>query len=603
MLVPQHSLMGRCRLLRLRTSELNRGPLNERSLLGRKAWSLNSEDSSCNQPLLPAIADYSAASSETKSASTSSSGGPTSCSCGSFSIGHRAILIPVPKPLTSAPPTRRAFSGVMSRPSPISAGPDDDDDDERSSDFEVDTNSPAHTAQAARRENIGRLGNFTRPNSRIDPTKLDGKILPCHKVQEDGLMCITSDTLHDLVDGVYDALIENYMIIDCRFEYEHNGGHIPGSVNLNTNDAIEEHLLSSDKPMASRSGDDMRKTILIFHEFRVTRTPTLSVPFPPSIDVLIDSMELASITQRFTSWKADILSTTVVTLNTASPNWYVRMDDPAYQRAGATDLNDFRRWNRARSFTYGEQRTGSSVTSQEAPTEGIRPVSTDTGAKGKVGLSFAAAKAAFGRRGGERASNGVSGGSSTLQEDGDSSCANETDVSDSPCPPWNRTSLTIMGVTRCHETEGNATCDDHCPQQHQTLTICSRCLPFFTILSLREEPSNHRSEMRGPTLLGREQQGADIPHCFPMPCIPITFSYSSLTLSGLTSRFTPGLPLAFPIDDWHMLSKSVMRMPKLLNASSGPLAPVFSATLGHSSYLDSDRLVSLVFVDICQVFG
>jgi M-phase inducer tyrosine phosphatase len=98
------------------------------------------------------------------------------------------------------------------------------------------------------------------------------------------------------VDGVYDALIENYMIIDRRFEYEHNGGHIPGSVNLNTNNAIEEYLLNSDKPMASRSGDGERKTILVFHcEFSVKHAPTLSVPFPPSIDVLTDSMELACI--------------------------------------------------------------------------------------------------------------------------------------------------------------------------------------------------------------------------------------------------------------------------------------------------------------------
>jgi M-phase inducer tyrosine phosphatase len=125
-----------------------------------------------------------------------------------------AISIPVPKPLISAPPTRRAFSAVMSRPSPMSAGLDDDDDDEHSSDFEVDTNSPAHRAQAARRENVGRLGNRTRPHSRIDPSPLsssgrntfpglpgfgdseaDGKILPCHKVREDGLMRITSDTV------------------------------------------------------------------------------------------------------------------------------------------------------------------------------------------------------------------------------------------------------------------------------------------------------------------------------------------------------------------------------------------------------------------------
>jgi len=191
--------------------------------------------------------------------------------------------MPIPKPLISAPPTRRAFSAVMTRPSLMSAGLDDDDEDERSSDFEVDMNSPAQRAQAARRENVGRLGNRTRPNSRIDPSPLssssrntfpglpgfgdseaDGKILPCHK-------------LHDLMGGVYDSLIENYIIIDCRFDYEHNGGHIPGSINLNTNDAIEEYLLSSDKPPCSRSGDGMGKTILIFHcEFSVKRAPTFA---------------------------------------------------------------------------------------------------------------------------------------------------------------------------------------------------------------------------------------------------------------------------------------------------------------------------------------
>ncbi|KAF9505595.1 hypothetical protein BS47DRAFT_1306417, partial [Hydnum rufescens UP504] len=273
-------------------------------------------------------------------------------------------------------------------------------------------------------------------------SEADGKILPCHEVREDGLMRITSDTVLARFGGWL------CVIIDCRFEYEHNGGHIPGSVNLNTDDAMEEYLLSSDKPMASRSGDGMRKTILVFHEFRVKRTPTFAkhllskdrsmnghiypkIPYP----------EVCVLEGGYSQYCSCHPEHCI-------PNGYVRMDDPAYQRAQATDLNDFRRWNRARSFTYGEQRTGSSVTSQEAPTEGTRPVSTDTGAKGKVGLSFAAAKAAFGRRGGERASNGVSDGLSALQEDGDSSCASETDVGDSPCPPSNRTSLTIMGVTK-----------------------------------------------------------------------------------------------------------------------------------------------------------
>jgi hypothetical protein len=52
--------------------------------------------------------------------------------------------------------------------------------------------------------------------------------------------------------------------------------------------------------------------------------------------------------------------------------------------------------------------------SQEVPTEGTRLVSMDTGANGQGGLSFAQAKAVFGRPGRERVSNGVSGRLSTF---------------------------------------------------------------------------------------------------------------------------------------------------------------------------------------------
>ena len=80
------------------------------------------------------------------------------------------------------------------------------------------------------------------------------------------------------MQGDYDDEIESFQVIDCRFDYEHNGGHIPGAVNLSTNDMIEEYLLGSDKPVPSRSGDAVgRKRILVFHcEFSVKRAPTFA---------------------------------------------------------------------------------------------------------------------------------------------------------------------------------------------------------------------------------------------------------------------------------------------------------------------------------------
>ena len=80
------------------------------------------------------------------------------------------------------------------------------------------------------------------------------------------------------MDGKYNDKITDYHIIDCRFDYEYNGGHIPGAVNINTTAAVEDFLLSTSltKPKPSVSGDNGRKTILVFHcEFSAKRAPTL----------------------------------------------------------------------------------------------------------------------------------------------------------------------------------------------------------------------------------------------------------------------------------------------------------------------------------------
>lgn len=85
-----------------------------------------------------------------------------------------------------------------------------------------------------------------------------------------------------LLDGMFDSQIAQYHIIDCRFDYEYNGGHIPGATNINTPSGVEDFLLDSaiNKPKQSLSGDPAKKTILIFHcEFSVKRAPTLYVLF------------------------------------------------------------------------------------------------------------------------------------------------------------------------------------------------------------------------------------------------------------------------------------------------------------------------------------
>lgn len=80
------------------------------------------------------------------------------------------------------------------------------------------------------------------------------------------------------MDGKYDSKLARYIIIDCRFDYEYLGGHIPGAINMNNTARLEEFLLgtAASKPEASTSGDPNKKTILVFHcEFSVKRAPTL----------------------------------------------------------------------------------------------------------------------------------------------------------------------------------------------------------------------------------------------------------------------------------------------------------------------------------------
>ena len=50
--------------------------------------------------------------------------------------------------------------------------------------------------------------------------------------------------------------------------------------------------------------------------------------------------------------------------NVCEPRGYVTMDDPVHSRARATDLNQFRQWNRTRSYTYGERTRAAAVSSK-----------------------------------------------------------------------------------------------------------------------------------------------------------------------------------------------------------------------------------------------
>lgn len=83
------------------------------------------------------------------------------------------------------------------------------------------------------------------------------------------LKCISVETMRDILEGKYKDVLKSFTIIDSRYPYEFNGGHIRGAVNLFLKD---DYLKLLEKPSKSVS----ERHILIFHcEFSKERGPNM----------------------------------------------------------------------------------------------------------------------------------------------------------------------------------------------------------------------------------------------------------------------------------------------------------------------------------------
>jgi M-phase inducer tyrosine phosphatase len=85
--------------------------------------------------------------------------------------------------------------------------------------------------------------------------------------QPDSLPRIEKSVLVDVLDGKYNDRFDNVMIIDCRFEYEYEGGHINGAVNYNDKEVLAGKLFNT--PTAG--------TAIVFHcEYSAHRAPIMA---------------------------------------------------------------------------------------------------------------------------------------------------------------------------------------------------------------------------------------------------------------------------------------------------------------------------------------
>lgn len=72
--------------------------------------------------------------------------------------------------------------------------------------------------------------------------------------------------MRDVLNNAYTSLFDKVIIIDCRFDYEFNGGHIPNALNFQSTIAMTDYLFQKITPA----------TLIVFHcEFSIQRAPRM----------------------------------------------------------------------------------------------------------------------------------------------------------------------------------------------------------------------------------------------------------------------------------------------------------------------------------------
>ncbi|KOS16202.1 tyrosine phosphatase [Malassezia pachydermatis] len=210
--------------------------------------------------------------------------------------------------------------------------------------------------------------------------EMENKILPCFSVKSDGLMRVAPETVCDLMKGRYDDRISGFQIVDCRFDYEYEGGHIAGAVNLSTVEQVQRYFLTPGeglhrhRPMPGRTQSgmpdgqgDIRKFILIFHcEFCHKRGPSMALALRQSDRSLAGDYPNCHFPDMYIlhGGYADFFKACP---EMCVPQAYVPMDDPRFLQRRSSELSGFRRqFSRNRSFAYGDSQVATTALSNLA---------------------------------------------------------------------------------------------------------------------------------------------------------------------------------------------------------------------------------------------
>lgn len=104
------------------------------------------------------------------------------------------------------------------------------------------------------------IGDFSKPFA-----------LPLVKGKHQDVKTISATTVMDLLKGKYKHIVDSFTVVDCRYPYEFEGGHIRDAKNIYTKEGIIEYFLSN----KNKFSQDKRNVVIFHCEFSSERGPTL----------------------------------------------------------------------------------------------------------------------------------------------------------------------------------------------------------------------------------------------------------------------------------------------------------------------------------------
>lgn len=115
------------------------------------------------------------------------------------------------------------------------------------------------------------VGEMESPHQFTSNEHLPSTCIKTFTVAQDNLPRIDEHEMQKILKGEYSSQFDEFVIIDCRFPYEYEGGHISQAINVSLQQSLEEKFLDG------KSIQSSCRKLLIFHcEYSLLRGPTLA---------------------------------------------------------------------------------------------------------------------------------------------------------------------------------------------------------------------------------------------------------------------------------------------------------------------------------------